>query len=652
MDPTSNIAVCDQQQVTVPAFSSTPTGSTFAWSNSTPSIGLAGAGAGNINPFTGTRGGVATAVSGTVSVTPTLNGCVGPPATFVITISPQPTLTLTSPPITCPGNVVPAPTYTLNPNDPSTVFAWVNSNTNTGMAANGGPTIPGSFTAASNATLANITSVVTVTPAIGTCVGQPATYTVTIYPTPVINPIADVEYCPGVASNTVAISMIPVSGGVQSYNWSAPSGASIGLTPNTGNTNTVPSFNTANAGTTAATSQVIVSGGLNGCPALPVSFNITVNPNPVANFSHSSHVCLGSAMQFSDLSVGSIATWAWNLDNSPASFSVIQNPQSIITPCGSHTIGLTVTTAKGCKNSTTQPIYINCVPVANFTGGGNGCPDLVLNNFADASTPTTSPGAVVGWSWSLGNGYTSSAQTPVGPFVYTNSSPTANMNYTVSLTVFSDSGCVSAPKTSVPVTVNPHPLAGFTYGPQDPAPDIDNPVVYFMDQSLGASGPNSYGQNGIMWNLGDIFLNPQSGNILMGVQNPIHKYDHSDPYTYNVTQWVQNAYGCKDSITKTVEIKPTFTFYIPNAFSPNGDGINEGFKGTGIGIDNSTYNLWVFDRWGMQIFYSNDLEKAWDGHIQGKGGDIVMEDVYVWKVKFKDFTGRKHEYKGTVSVIK
>ena len=54
----------------------------------------------------------------------------------------------------------------------------------------------------------------------------------------------------------------------------------------------------------------------------------------------------------------------------------------------------------------------------------------------------------------------------------------------------------------------------------------------------------------------------------------------------------------------------------------------------------------------MQIFYSNDLEKAWDGHIQGKGGDIVMEDVYVWKVKFKDFTGRKHEYKGTVSVIK
>jgi len=60
----------------------------------------------------------------------------------------------------------------------------------------------------------------------------------------------------------------------------------------------------------------------------------------------------------------------------------------------------------------------------------------------------------------------------------------------------------------------------------------------------------------------------------------------------------------------------------------------------------------VFDRWGMMIFYTSDMEKVWDGRIQGKSGDIVQEDVYVWKVKFQDFTGKKHEYKGTVSVVK
>jgi gliding motility-associated-like protein len=155
-----------------------------------------------------------------------------------------------------------------------------------------------------------------------------------------------------------------------------------------------------------------------------------------------------------------------------------------------------------------------------------------------------------------------------------------------------------------------------------------------------------------MWNLGDVFLTNQAANIVNDVQNPSHAYEEDAPYTYYVTQWVQNTYGCKDSITKPVEIKPTWGFYIPNAFTPNGDGINEGFKGTGYGIDNTTYNLWIFDRWGNMIFYSNDMEKTWDGRIQGKSGDIVQEDVYVWKVRFSDYTGRRHEYKGTVSVVK
>jgi gliding motility-associated-like protein len=221
--------------------------------------------------------------------------------------------------------------------------------------------------------------------------------------------------------------------------------------------------------------------------------------------------------------------------------------------------------------------------------------------------------------------------------------------YAVSLTVTTDSGCTASLTKTNYITVYPHPKADFGWGPQDA--DVENPIITFVDESQGASGPNSYGPNGMLWYLGDVFANNTS-NYVNNVQNPVHAYSYETPYTYYVTQWVQNTYGCKDSITKPVDIKPSFTFYIPNAFSPNGDGINEGFKGTGIGIDNTTYNLWIFDRWGMMIFYSNDLEKSWDGRIQGKGGDIVQEDVYVWKVRFHDYNGKIHEYKGTVSVIK
>lgn len=644
LSPIANIGVCEQGQIAVPAFVSNPSGATVGWSNTNATIGLPANGVGNIPPFTGTTGGATTSVQGVVTAIPTLNGCVGPPINFTLSVAPQPSVTLTSPPITCPGQQVPSPTYTMNPNDPNMTFGWTNSNTATGQLANG-IGIPGAFTASSNATLANISGVVTVTPSLNGCQGPPSTYTVTIYPTPVINPIANVEYCPGVATQAINFSVLP-GGGSPSFTW-FNSNTGIGLAGN-GNGSPLPSFNTINGGNTAQMGTISVSASLNGCPAVPVPFNITVNPNPVAAFSNSHLVCVGSPMSFTDMSsvgTGFIAGWAWNLDGSASSFSTSQNPQYVIQPAGTHSVTLTATTDKGCTASVTQPVYINYIPVASFTGGGQGCPILTVNNFADASS-VTGPAQVASWSWSFGNGATSNSQTP-GILTYGNPSPVQNAIYNVSLTVSSDSGCVSTAYSNPAVTVYPHPLPGFTWGPQDPAPDVLNPTIFFFNQSQGANG-----QNGITYYLGDVFLNNNAANYT-NVPDPVHTYQNYDPYTYYVTQWVQNSYGCKDSITKPVEIIPSWTFYIPNAFSPNGDGVNEGFKGTGIGIDNTTYNLWVFDRWGNQVFYSDDMEKVWDGRVQGKkDGDIVQEDVYVWKVKFQDFLGKKHEYKGTVSVIK
>ncbi len=642
LNPVANVGVCDQSQIVVQPFVSVPAGATVGWTNNNTAIGLGANGAGNIIPFTGTNATPAS-IQGVVTAIPTLNGCVGHPITFTLTVAPKPTVTLTSPPITCPGQNVPAPTYTMNPNDPAMTFGWTNAGGPVGLGASG-TGIPPSFTAASNNTLANITSVVTVTPTLNGCVGPPGNYTITIYPTPVINPIANVEKCPNVNIAAINFSVLP-GGGNPSFGW-ANSNATIGLTTG-GVGSPLPAFTSVNGGTTAQVGNITVSASLNGCPAIPIPFTITIDPNPIAAFSASHLVCVGSPMSFTDQSsVGSgfIAQWAWNLDASATPFSNAQNPQYVIQPAGTHSVTQTVTSDKGCVATVTQPVYINYIPLANYTGGGQGCPILTVNNFTDVST-VTPPAQIVSWSWNFGNTATSTNQSP-GTLTYGNPSPVQNAVYAVSLLVSTDSGCVSTNYSSPCVTVYPHPLAGFSWGPQDPDPDIMSPVVYLFDHSVGASG-----QNGLSWNLGDIYLANQQNNYTT-VQNPIHSYDFPEPYIYYVTQWVQNSYGCKDSITKPVEIKPNWTFYIPNAFSPNGDGVNEGFKGTGIGIDNTTYNLWIFDRWGMMIFYSNDLEKTWDGRIQGKNGDVVQEDVYVWKVKFQDFTGKKHEYKGTVSVVK
>ena len=99
---------------------------------------------------------------------------------------------------------------------------------------------------------------------------------------------------------------------------------------------------------------------------------------------------------------------------------------------------------------------------------------------------------------------------------------------------------------------------------------------------------------------------------------------------------------------------PGFTFYIPNAFTPNGDRFNEGFKGIGEGIDNSTYNLWVFDRWGLMIYHSTDINQPWNGHYNNNTAKpVLIEDVYVWKVKLMNaVSGAQHEYHGTVTLLR
>jgi gliding motility-associated-like protein len=226
--------------------------------------------------------------------------------------------------------------------------------------------------------------------------------------------------------------------------------------------------------------------------------------------------------------------------------------------------------------------------------------------------------------------------------MYGNSSPVQLAYYTVSLTVKSDSGCTATVTKNNYITVYPKPRAGFTWGPSDA--DILDPTIHFYNTSIGGSGNLP-----ILYYLGDVFINHFDTANWSNLNNPVHIYNNQEPYTYYVTQWVKNVYGCKDSVTEPVIINPVYTFYIPNAFSPNGDGKNEGFKGTGIGIDNSTYNLWVFDRWGNQLFHTTNLEETWNGTVNEV---FVQEDVYVWKVRFSDMSGTKHELHGHVSLIK
>jgi large repetitive protein len=132
--------------------------------------------------------------------------------------------------------------------------------------------------------------------------------------------------------------------------------------------------------------------------------------------------------------------------------------------------------------------------------------------------------------------------------------------------------------------------------------------------------------------------------------NPVFSFSDEYPGSYSVMLTVTNQYGCSDSISYMVVIDGIYTLYAPNAFSPNGDGINDIFYVSGDGFDAENFELSIYNRWGELIFSSETISTGWDGMHNGQK---VSGDVYVWKIVSKDrFTKQQYEKFGHVTVVK
>lgn len=224
---------------------------------------------------------------------------------------------------------------------------------------------------------------------------------------------------------------------------------------------------------------------------------------------------------------------------------------------------------------------------------------------------------------------------------------------TYSVIVTDANGCAQQQSVVVSSGGN-QPIASF-FSSEDTL-DILNPTVYFTDNSS-----NAYTW---MWYFGD--------GTTSALQNPSHTY--SDTGKYCISLVVTDINGvCIDSTVHCLEVLAEFSFYIPNAFTPNGDWNNEFFFGKSRGVKN--YTIRLFDRWGNLIWdchqegYRSELDQnsaeglssvcKWNGKVSnagadlnGKSGQEVQEDVYVWKVELTDIFNKEHKYIGHVSVVK
>ncbi len=369
------------------------------------------------------------------------------------------------------------------------------------------------------------------------------------------------------------------------------------------------------------TYTVVVSDG-NGCAAPPATVTVTVNP--VLNVSLTAFppaICLGSSSTLTAVANGGNGgpyTYTW-LPVGTAGNTITAN----VTPTVTTTY--TVILSDGCtspNDSATVTVTVNQPPVPSFIGNPlTGCAPVCVT-FTTPNNPTWTTCA-----WDFGDNATVSGNcNPLHCY-------TTPGCYNVMLTVTDANGCIGTVTMPNYVCVSATVNAQFSASPQPT--DIFNTNLTFTDQSTGS--PTSWN-----WYFGGL----DSSNM----QNPTYIFPNESAGCYDVILVANNTANCPDVDTVRVCIDPDYVIYFPNAFTPNADGINDFFIGVGEGIDK--YEMWIFDRWGNLIYYTDDINHPWDGKVQGKSDNLVQQDVYVWKAKVTDVFGKKHKFIGHVSVIR
>ncbi|HEU4718628.1 MAG TPA: PKD domain-containing protein [Bacteroidia bacterium] len=596
--------VCGQQLVNFTSTSTVANPSTItstSWNFGDPASG------GN-NTSTLTNPSHTFTAQGTYTVTLTVTTGSGCPqtTTMVISVGVPPTSAFvastvcTNSPMQFTNQSVNAGSYSWNFGDPSTIADTSNA-TNPAYTY----TNPGTYT-------------VTLIANPGPC-SDTSSLVVNVAPGPVVQFTAP-PVCEANPTSFTDQSNIS-SGSITGWSWDFGVAASSSDTSNVQNPNfTYPASGTYTVSLTCTSN--------NGCVTTN-TMAVTVNGLPTANFS-SNVVCAGQPTSFTDLSngnPGSVTQWTWNFgDGSPTASS--QNPTHTYTNDTTYNVTLIVSNAGGCSDTVTLQAVTASMPNVQFMADTlHGCPVLCVN-FTDQTTIAS--GSLTGWVWDFGdNSGQDFTQNPSHCYATPGT-------YTVTLTASSGNGCASTLVIPDMITVYPVPVADFSANPQHTT--VLNADINFFDLSQGAN----YWQ----WDFGD----PTTTSDTSSMQDPFYAYTTEYGSNYDVHLQVANQYGCMDDTTIEVIIDPEFTFYIPNAFTPNGDGINDVFYGTGIGI--TSYTMYVFDRWGNLIFTANDINQSWDGTVQGKSGQLCQEDVYVWKVVLTDVFDKKHKYIGHVSLIR
>jgi gliding motility-associated-like protein len=386
---------------------------------------------------------------------------------------------------------------------------------------------------------------------------------------------------------------------------------------------TLSDTNTATVyATPLATTTYSVTGTSIECVSVD-TVTVYVKLYPTTTFMAAGPVCIGqNATVIYTGNGGGNSTYNWNFyggtavpDTGPGPFLV-----NWLTP-GSHEVTLNIS-LEGCDTSATDTVYVTSSPPhpALTADTAIGCPGL------DVCFTSAAVGNNIGYIWGFGDGDTSHAQNPC--YVYQDTGV-----FSVSFQVALSPECIYDTTMANLINVLPLAVAAFT-------PDV---TVIQQPQSLISFTNQSQGAAGYLW---DFYAAYSFSQILGTSTDADPSFNYTAYGKFNVSLYAYNELGCPDSVTRSVTVWPAQNFYIPNAFTPNGDGINDDiYIYTQPGA--TVVSFQIFDRWGEKV---HDGPYPWDGTYRGEPCSPGVY-VYIATIQVVDTTNAVQN-KGTITLIR
>ncbi|MBI3133133.1 MAG: gliding motility-associated C-terminal domain-containing protein [Bacteroidetes bacterium] len=540
------------------------------------------------------------------------------------------------------------------------------------------------------------------------------TFTLTIAPTPTVNPVADQTVCEG--SSFTAIGFTGSAGAT--FDWTNTN-TTIGL--GASGTGSIAAFNGTGTviGGPAISGTITVTPTVGTCVGATTSFTLTVNSLPDATISGTTAICASDPLP--DITFNLTAgtpNWdlTYNFNGNPVTFTTGSTPYILSgAAAGSYDL-VSVTDANNCTNAVTgnATISINPTPVMNPLVDQEICEGSNLSVQGFASNVA---GSSFDWvnvtGTDVGFGLSGTGNIPI--FLAVNGTGT-DIPVTVSVTPTSPQNCVGNPATFI-ITIHPNPVVSFVgdslVGCEPHTVNFTNTssipgqnCVWSFGTGLGATGCGtvttvfaagtysvsldvttadgcfgsatvtnyiqvyeqaeaafSYSPQVIDIDDTEVeFLNQSDnadgfawdfGDTTATVYqvNPSHTYPIA-PNQYLATLIATNSGMCPDTAQQLITIQDVIIFYVPNVFTPDHDEFNEGFQPVFTsGFDPFDYHLIIFNRWGEIVFESYNAAIGWDGTYSDQG--LVEDGVYVWQIEFKEnMSDKRHTHRGHVTVLK